>query len=624
MKWIFLSLFTFSLCSVNHAQADRWQQHAKYKMDIDFDVKTNQFTGKQTIKYTNNSPDDLNRIFYHLFFNAFQPGSMMDEKSLNVSDPDKRVGDRISKLQPEEYGWQKVNSLTLNGKACNYIIEGTILEVDLPMAIKAGETVELVMDFEAQVPIQIRRSGRDSKEGIRYSMTQWYPRLCEYDYQGWHAHPYVGREFHGIWGDFDVKITIHKDYILGGSGVLQNANDIGYGYSSKEKGKFKLKKKRTWHFLAENVIDFAWAADPDYTHLVRKAEGVTFHYLYQKNQNTEENWEKLHSAVEKALPYINEHFGAYPFPVYSVIQGGDGGMEYPMCTLITGERSFSSLVGVTVHELMHSWYQMILGTNEALYPWMDEGFTSYASARVMNHLKKEGIIEGEPQKEPMYNSIRNFGGFALSGMEEPLSTHADHYTTNTAYGAGSYTKGSVFLSQIEYIIGKEAFDKGMLSYYDTWKFKHPNPNDFIRIMEKESGLELDWFKEYFINTTHFMDYGVDTLASAEVGTVATLHRYGRHPMPIDALVTLKDGREVMYHIPLTVMRGEKADEGMFDEYHIAKDWPWTRPVYELPLPYNVDEIEFIILDPTGRMADVSLDNNIYPKISPEDNENQGK
>ena len=162
-------------------------------MDIDFDVSNHQFTGTQKLNYYNNSPDTLGEVFYHLYFNAFQPNSMMDVRSRTILDPDPRVADRISKLSEEEIGYQRVIKLRMDGKPVDYEVVGTILEVDLPEPILPGSKVVFDMAFEAQVPLQIRRSGRDNKEGIDYSMTQWYPKMCEYDYQGWHANPYVGR-----------------------------------------------------------------------------------------------------------------------------------------------------------------------------------------------------------------------------------------------------------------------------------------------------------------------------------------------------------------------------------------------------------------------------------------------
>ena len=231
-----LAVATVTLFAQDLAQrkdSERWQQRAKYTMEIDMDVETNRFKGIQKIEYTNNSPDELDMVFYHLYFNAFQPGSMMDVRSRTIADPDGRVRDRISKLGPDEIGYQKIDSLTMNGQMVEFMVEGTVLEVKLPQAIKSGETVTFDMTFEGQVPVQIRRSGRDNAEGVRYSMAQWYPKMAEYDYQGWHADEYIGREFYGVWGEFDVKISIDKDYVIGGTGYLQNPLEIGHGYEDE-------------------------------------------------------------------------------------------------------------------------------------------------------------------------------------------------------------------------------------------------------------------------------------------------------------------------------------------------------------------------------------------------------
>ncbi|MEP0712374.1 MAG: M1 family metallopeptidase, partial [Algoriphagus sp.] len=361
-------------------------------------------------------------------------------------------------------------------------------------------TVKFDMSFTGQVPVQIRRSGRDSAEGVRYSMAQWYPKMSEYDEQGWHANPYIGREFYGIWGDFDIKITIDKTYVLGGTGYVQNPNEVGHGYEDAGAKVTPPKgDKLTWHFNAPKVTDFMWAADPKYRHdkLVMD-NGVTVHHLYIPTPDVTENWVKLMDYTPKAIEYMSEHFGEYPYKQYSVIQGGDGGMEYPMSTLVTGGRNLSSLVGVMAHELGHSWYQGVIATNEALYPWMDEGFASYAAALTMAEIFK-------PNDNPLRGSYAGYFRLAKSGKEEPMSTHSDHYDTNGSYSAAAYSKGAVFLAQMGYIIGEEARDKGILSYWNTWGFKHPNANDFIRIMEKESGLELDWYKVYFVYTTKTID-----------------------------------------------------------------------------------------------------------------------
>lgn len=592
------------------AQPGYWQQHATYQMDIDMNVETNQYAGQQRLVYTNNSPDTLNKVFYHLYFNAFQPGSMMDMLNVNIDDADPRVGSRISGLKADEIGFQKIVSLTQDNQPVKYEVVETILEVSLAKPILPGGKSEFVMAWNAQVPLQIRRSGRDNNEGIRYSMAQWYPKMAEYDYQGWHANPYVGREFHGVWGDFDVKISIDSDYIIGGTGYLQNKEEIGYGYAKAEPK--KRKKKITYHFKAPNVHDFVWAADPDYTHTTYpRKNGMTMHFFYQPGEQTTENWEMLPKVMDEAFNYINEHYGPYQYDQYSFIQGGDGGMEYPMATLITGNRNFSSLVGVSVHELMHSWYQMMLGTNEALYAWMDEGFTSWASAEVMNHLKEKKLIPGDPVDNPHARSYSSLRGFRTSGLQEPLSTHADHFNTNAAYSVAAYVNGAVWLEQLRYIIGEKAFNATMLRYFHTWQGKHPNVNDFVRIAEKEAGLELDWYKEYWVYTTKAPDYAFQSLESKNGRALLTLEKIGDMPMPVEILVRAADGKESWFYIPLTIMRGEKPAPDYAKDWAVAPDWPWTNPTYQLELPFTKEQIRSITIDPRERMYDENRENNGY-------------
>ncbi len=606
IKITFLVILGLLTNSLSMAQSDRWQQAIQYEMEIDMDVENHQFTGTQKIKYFNNSPDTLKNVYYHLYFNAFQPNSMMDVRSRTIMDADPRVSARILELSESEIGYQKVKSLKHNGKSVQFAEEGTILEVTLEKPILPGKTAEFAMEFEAQVPVQIRRSGRDNAEGISYSMAQWYPKMAEYDYQGWHANPYIGREFHGVWGDFDVKITINKDFILGGTGYVQNPNEVGHGYQDEgvKPGKGK-NNKHTWHFKAPNVIDFMWAADPDFTHdTAQVPNGPKLHFLYQKNEKTAENWEKLRDYTVAAFEYANKTFGKYPYKQFSVIQGGDGGMEYPMSTLITGERSLPSLVGVTVHEMFHSWYQGVLATNEALYEWMDEGFTSFASSETMN------VIMNQGQDNPQSGNYRGYKSLATSAYEEPMSTHADHYHTNFAYGRAAYSKGATFLGQLRYIVGEEVFYKGMRRYFNEWKFKHPNDNDFIRVMEKESGIELDWYKEYWVYSTKTIDYAFESVLESEGKTFVTLERVGKMPMPVELTVEYKDGSSQLYYIPLRIMRGNKTF-GSDENVKVLKDWPWVFPTYTFQITGKASDIKSMVIDKYNGMADIEDGNNSF-------------
>ena len=574
-----------------------WQQHISYDMDIDVDVKNHQYKGVQKAIYTNNSPDELDKVYYHLYFNAFQPGSQMDVRSLNIKDPDRRVRDRISKLSADEVGYIKVNSLKLNGTAVRYETVGTILEVTLNTPIKSGESVTLDMVFDAQIPAQIRRTGRDNKEGVALSMAQWYPKMAEYDFEGWHTPPYIAREFHGVWGDFDVKISIDKEYVLGGTGYLQNAQEIGHGYEDKSKPlNVPTSDKLTWHFKAPNVHDFMWAADPDYNHDVLKmVNGIDLHFLYKKDLEAKYlgNWKELQSKTAELMVYFSEHIGQYPYKQYSVIQGGDGGMEYAMSTLITGERSFGSLFGVTAHEMAHTWFQFLLATNESKHPWMDEGFTSYISNKASFEIMKRG------DKNPNTGPYRGYNYLVKNNIEEPLTTHADRYNTNAAYGSGSYGKGSMFLSQLEYIIGAENVANGLKKYFADFSFKHPTPNDVKRSMEKVSGIHLDWYLNEWTQTIHTIDYGIKAVNGKNI----TLERIGQMPMPMDLEVVYTDGSRENFNIPLRMMRGNKPTSAT-----VLKGWGWAMPTYS----FNVSKaVQSVTIDKSKLMADVNDDNNVF-------------
>ncbi len=601
-------LTTLGICifSQIQAQPDRWQQRVKYTMNIDMNVQTNQFQGKQKLEYWNNSSDTLTRVFYHLYFNAFQPGSMMDNRSLrqgsikrgNTPDWDPRVKDRIQNLKPDEIGYQKIISLSMNGVAQSFKVDETILEVKLNKPILPKSKVVFDMVFEAQVPLQIRRSGRDNPTTkVRYSMSQWYPKICEYDYEGWHPTPYVGREFYGVWGDFDVSISIDSKYILGGTGYLQNANQIGYGY---EDPGVKVKKtggnKLIWHFIAPNVHDFMWAADPEFVHKTLKVRNdLTFHLLYKPTNATAASWEKILTDAAKALPFIEKNFGAYPYKQFSFVHGGDGGMEYPMATLLSGP-------GAWLHEWLHNWYYGMLGTNEGEYPWMDEGFTSYAEDRVQAFLDNASGF-------PFEGSYSGYYALVKSGKEEPMTTHADHYNTNFAYSIASYSKGDIFLAQLGYITGDAVRDKILLEYYRLWRFKHPNISDFIRVAEKVSDMKLDWYKEYWVSSTKTIDYGIDSLWEAGGKTNIRLVDFGQMPMPIDVLLTFKDGTKEMHYIPMNLMYGAKPVEDPSVPRKDYEPWKWTSPYYTIQSDKKFADIAIVEIDPSQRMADVEKKNN---------------
>jgi hypothetical protein len=610
-----LIVFSFLISHINsiHAQPERWQQKIKYTIDVDVNVLSNQFKGTEKIDYLNNSPDTLNRLFFHLYWNAFQPNSMMDVRSRELGktilgtnrkgepiyDWDERIRDRISKLQPDEIGYDTVQYIRINGRNQKLIYHETILEVDLDQPILPHSKTSMDVAFKAQVPLQIRRSGRDNAEGIRYSMSQWYPKMAEYDYHGWNANPYVSREFYGVWGDYDVNITIDRTYMLAATGTLQNAYDIGFGYEADNiKTKPATGSTLRWKFSAQNVHDFVWAADPTYTMQKRQMKnGPIIYVVYKKVDSLQTLWRALADSMVVAYPFIAKTFGAYPYKNYSFIQGGDGGMEYAMATLIK-----SASIGTSIHEWMHSWYQGMMGSNESLYPWMDEGFATYAETRVSAWLRRDTTSF-------IYNnSYFSYFNLVKSGKQEPMSTHADHFNTNYAYSVESYSMGCIFLVQLGYIVGDKVLDKILLAYYNEWRFKHPNPNDFIRVAEKVSGLELQWYKEYWIYTTKTIDYSIGDVDDENGKAKITLRRVGLMPMPIDILVTYKDGSKEVHYIPMNLMYGAKPAEDNTPRV-IHNEWKWVDPEYSMTISKTVADIKEIEIDPSKRMADINRVNN---------------
>ncbi|HPM30560.1 MAG TPA: M1 family metallopeptidase [Chryseolinea sp.] len=616
LRFRIVLLSIFALTQNLFAQDYRWQQRADYQMDVALDVKTNLINGTQKLTYFNNSKDTLTKVYYHLYFNAFQPGSMMDVRSRNISDPDGRVMDRISKLKDNEIGYQHIQSLKQDGKDITFHVNGTILEVTLAKPIFPNTKTVFDMKFEAQIPVQIRRSGRENKEGIAYSITQWYPKMAEYDFQGWHAYQYVAREFHGVWGDFDVNIKIDSSFTIGGTGVLANPEVVGHGYKVKPTAKATKKDQKsnavplksnqlTWHFVAKNVTDFAWAADPQYAHdIAQVPNGPELHFFYKKDDKIIENWKKMQTYAVKHFEFMNKTFGVYPYSTYSIIHGGDGGMEYPMCTLIIGGRSLGSLVGVMTHEVSHSWYQGVLASNESLYPWIDEGFTDFASQESM------AVLFDKPVADSHMGSYTGYFNLVKSGLQEPISQHGDHYNTNRAYSTAAYSMGTVFLHQLKYIIGEETFYRGMRQYYNTWKFKHPEPIDFIRVMEKVSNMDLKWYLRYWVNTTKKIDYGVKNIISKDDGTYVTIDRVGDFPMPVDVVITYADGSKELYYIPTNETLGRKKVEDKTMQRFDLEAWPWVNPSYTMKVNHKAENITSIEIDPSLRMADVDRKNNI--------------
>ena len=617
-----LNCLLFLVSAMSFAQsAAYWQQHVDYKMDVVVDAKKYQYKGKQQLTYTNNSADTLRRVFFHLYNNAFQPGSEMDARIQSIVDPDRRMVDkvnadgkeikesRIAKLKPDEIGYLKISNFKQNGVSATIKEVGTILEVTLAKPIFPRSKVKFTLDFDGQVPVQIRRSGRNNAEGVEFSMAQWYPKIAEFDFEGWHADPYIAREFHGVWGNFDVNITIDKEYVLGGTGYLKNRNQIGHGYQDKGvEVKYPANAKMLkWHFIAPNVHDFTFAADKNYLHdIVQVPNGTTLHFLYKNNPKIIDNWKKAEPETVKLMQFYNNTVGKYPYDQYSIIQGGDGGMEYAMCTLILGTGTYDGLIGVISHEMAHSWFQHILASNESKHGWMDEGFATFIEDLGMNEIAQKKAAN------PFEGSYNGYYFMANSGKEQPQTTHADRFDVNQVYSISSYSKGNLFLTQLIYLIGKENLMKTIKRFYNDFKFKHPTPNDIKRTAERVSGANLDWYLTDWTQTTNTIDYGIKSVIENGASTTITLERIGRIPMPIDVTVEYTDGTKESFYIPLRMMSFEKENPDPKIKRTTLNDWAWAFPTFEFNIAKPKETIAKFMIDESGLMADIKKDNNVYP------------
>jgi hypothetical protein len=521
---------------------------------------------------------------------------------------DKAIGTKIEELKPYEEGEQIVRVVKHNGREVAFDVQQTILHARLSEPIAPGSTHVFELEYTTRIPVVIERAGRDNKEGVDYSFTQWYPKMCVYDRDGWHPDLYVAREFYGDFGRFEVNITADAGFVLGGTGVLQNPTEIGHGYSDTPV-KHKKKSRITWRFAADNVHDFAWTADREYRHQrFTLPSGTEIHYFYlpdAKSTMMYEN-ERFKADIAAYFAFMNERFGPYLWPQFSVIQGGEGAMEYPMATLMESHgKEYLGTFATVAHEGSHMWFYGMLATDEQRYHWMDEGFTSFAEDEVMN------VLSGENKLNAHEGYLGTFAKRAAkASWREPASTPANYFDGKFPYQMAAYMMGSLYLVQLRGIVGDEAFWRIMRRYHAEWSFKHPRPEDFVRIAERESGMVLDWYHDQWINTTKYPDVGIDSVWSDNVAlTYLRLERRGTMAMPVDVKVTFESGASMTYTIPLLEQQGHKTDPLLV----LAGPWNFTQKTFTLTIETPLKGLRSIEVDPGHWTADVNRDDNVWPK-----------
>lgn len=598
-----LYILFLAFCSLLRAQnpTGYWQQRVEYQIDVRLDDQTHAVQGRAKLKYFNNSPDTMRRVFFHLYWNAFQPNSAYTDRAKRMTDP--AISKRFTDLKPGETGKQEIFSVQQNGGAATFKVNETILEVELNRPLMPNDFATFDIAWQGQVPLAVERGGRDNPVGVAYSFTQWYPKICVYDRYGWHATPHIGREFYGDFGSFKVNITLPKKYAVAATGVLKNANTIGYGYEDEgvtPPPNYGL--VNVWKFEADNVHDFAWSADPEYTHeKIRVREGLTLHFIYQPSPEVTAAFKAIQQFATDNLSFIEANFGKYLYPQFTFAQGGRSGMEYPMLTLIEVKSNDRIVIPAAAHEWMHNWYYGMIGNNENDEHWLDEGFTSYAASELLSRSMPESDIN-------FSHSALNKVTQLAAQVQDPVGIPANYYAKDDWYHFNAYIKSEAFLWQLRYIVGDEAFKRGMLRYYADWHFKHPTGDDFIRIMERASGMELDWYYTGWIKTLHTIDYGVETpLPDGSTASKIILKNYGSLPMPVEVTVEFADGTSERHYIPLDVQYASKVFPQGSAIVH--DPWSFSRDTYEIRLEKPVTGIRSITIDPDGWTADMNRENN---------------
>ncbi len=653
---------------LSFADIQDWQQDVHYFIDAELDANTHILTGYEKIVYTNHSPDTLNKVYFNLYANAFRKHSNMRHYQ------DQRYsafGGSWMGLLPE-YALGEMEILSVSDgedQILSHESDDTILSVLLAHPLLPGKKCILRIEFRLRIPVLIRRMGRHNREGVDYTLAQWYPKVCVYGREGWHLDYYLGREFFGEIGTYEISITLPEHYIVGATGCLLNAAnpEVMLGIPADSTSGFRLldsvRRKpdltelpdsllhsnlsldeilsnletmavaispkeplRTWRYRQERVHDFAWCADPDYVSADTLCGETRVRILHLPDVS--QQWRPVKSWVCGILKYMEENVGPFPYPDLTVAQAGDGGMEYPSIAFITGRRGEYSLASVTAHEVIHNWFYGALANDEVHEAWLDEGMTSYYTTRVMESMFGRFAMKESRTAWPFRYKyaddarIRTFSDYewwAKQGYEEPVLKHADLFLTDESYGYSAYTKGHVFMNALEYYFGKNRFDELMKKYFKSYAYRHVSTQTLRTFMERESGTDLSSWFDQWLKTTGTCDYGIGNISESarnENGlrfyeTRIQLHRKGSVIMPVDVYIQEKNGQWLGFRIP------SHPTDPDIPELERRPVWNRFTDSYTLIIELG-DAVERVVIDTSHLLPDVHRSDNMSGLLPPID------
>lgn len=629
-----LTVFTLRLSaqSADQLQALQYERFRDFVQTMDVVVNDDDFTfkGKAKAEFTNNTGDTLHCLYFHAHFNAFQPGSPTYNRVATIG-PNRLKPEIFANLKPNEIGKLDITQGTLNGQTVTVSRTWTIIRVDGIKPIAPQEKISFEFEFAGQVPVQIRRSGRNNAQGVRYSMAQWFPKLCQYDQHGWHNNQFVLREFYGVWGKYDVHLTLPAKLVVGASGVLQNPQEIGHGYQFDRDTTVVPSQQstpsttKTWHFIAFPVHDFAWTADEDYVHTIVRATApmssanndLTFHILYRSKYTAQ--WAAVGTWLKGTFSFMGKNYFPYPYKTFTCTQAGDGGMEYPNLVMLKSDYG-SSFRGTVIHESIHQWFYGIAANNETKHGWMDEGLTDYMTDRV--DAEEFGFPAASAPSSTLGNWLvpvrkeniernRSFLRVCAFGYDEPLITPHDRYNEDMT-AVMVYKKGSSWLRQFEYSFGKEKVDAALRLYLDRWKYRHPYPVDFERVCEDVFGQRMDEVFDTMLYGTELPDYSLRQLTSTPEGgkwrTIVDIAKGERAHVPLNLFATDYAGITQNFRIPSDIPQSSAyAPDATKPTTNSLPIWFWTDKYYRASFLAD-HEIQSVRLDTAGNLLRVNLPN----------------
>jgi Peptidase family M1 domain len=581
--------------------AKYWQQRADYRISATLDSARNELRGRETIHYVNHSPDALPYLWLFLEQNLCAPNSITN----TLNQPPLAFADVSFDFSCGAFrGGLTLDSATVGGAPARKSVYGTTMRIDLSTPLAPGASVDLRFAWRFSVPEM--GGGRMGHDGPLYELGQWYPRMAVYDdVRGWNHEPYIGAgEFYLEYGSFDVELTVPPSYLVAATGVLRNPEQV---LTAAQRSRLALARRAdtavaivtaaeagnpratrpgsgpfTWRFTADSVRDFAWAAAPNWRWEASSVDGILVETLYRSSAD---KWVEAHRMARSTIQYFSRQWFRYPYPHATTVEGPVGGMEYPMLTFVPNNSTREAQQWALAHEFGHEWFPMVVGSNERLYPWMDEGFNTFIDLH-----NTALYFAGTPYGDTIESNPLHLAAIhSIPGQEQPLISNPTEVRDLMWVG---YQKPALMLQTLRFeVMGQERFDAAFREYIRAWAFKHPTPADFFRVMRDASGMELDWFWRGWIFTTARLDQAVDGVTTTPAGeTSVVLTNRGTMVMPAELRLTWDDGSTETVRLPVEM---------------------WNlggRFAYRLPSGRRVRRVE---VDPRHVLPDLDRSNNLW-------------